>query len=160
MKKSAIIAFVIVLILIVTGIIVFVRLNKEKKSITTSDFYSIMSQKEYNVVDATNQFAGYDYVKQASIAVNKNNTYQIEFYELEDDDSAIYFYNYNKSIVEESKGSSSAETKVELKNHAKYTLSTNGKYKVVSRINNTVIYLNVDEAFKDTVKNLLKELGY
>ena len=31
---------------------------------------------------------------------------------------------------------------------------------VVSRIENTVIYLNVADEYKDTVKNILEELGY
>ena len=35
----------------------------------------------------------------------------------------------------------------------------NGKYMVVSRIDNTVIYVNVNDNYKDTVKDILKELG-
>ena len=31
---------------------------------------------------------------------------------------------------------------------------------VVSRIDNTVIYVNVDNNYKDTVKDILDELGY
>ena len=31
---------------------------------------------------------------------------------------------------------------------------------VVSRIDNTVIYVNVDDNYKDTVKDILDELGY
>lgn len=46
------------------------------------------------------------------------------------------------------------------KNFQKYTLSTESKYKVISRIDNTVIYLNVDDNYKEEVKNVLKELGY
>lgn len=34
------------------------------------------------------------------------------------------------------------------------------KYQVVSRIDNTVIYVDADEAYKDDVKDFLKQLGY
>jgi len=45
-------------------------------------------------------------------------------------------------------------------NNSKYTLKTNGEYKVVSRIEDTVIYVDVDEKYEDDVKEILKEIGY
>lgn len=119
-----------------------------------------MSQKGYSVQDASSQFSKYDYVKQAYIAISEDYSYKVEFYELLDDSYATSFYNNNKSIFESSKGNVSAETNVGLKNYSKYTLSSNGKYMVVSRIDNTVIYVDVDDNYKDTVKALLDELGY
>ena len=160
MKKSIIIPLIAVAIIVTIVGIIFINLNKEKTSITASDFYTTMSQKEYNVQDSSNQFSEYNYVKQAYIAVSKNNSYQIEFYELEDDSYATQFYNNIKSIFESSKGTNSVESNVELKNYSKYTLSSNGKYMIVSRIDNTVIYVNVDNNYKDAVNSLLKDLGY
>ena len=139
MKKSVIIAIIAVVILVVIGGVIFVNLNKEKASITASSFYTTMSQKGYSVQDSTSQYSEYDYVKQVYIAVSKDYSYQIEFYELLD---------------------ASAETSVGLKNYSKYTLSSNGQYMVVSKINNTVIYVKVDDDYKNTVKDILEELGY
>lgn len=36
-----------------------------------------------------------------------------------------------------------------MSNYSKYALSTSGEYKVVSRIENTAVYLNVDSSYKD-----------
>lgn len=160
MKKPVIIAIIVVVIVIAIVGVIFVNLNKEKISITASSFYTTMSQKGYTVQDANNQFLEYDYIKQVYIAANKDYSYKIEFYELLDDSYATSFYNNNKSIFEASKGNVSAETSVGLKNYSKYTLSSNGKYMVVSRIDNTVIYVKVDDSYKDTVKAILDELGY
>lgn len=160
MKKTVIIGIIAVVIVIAIVGVIFINLNKEKTSITASDFYTTMSQKGYVVQDSSNQFSEYNYLKESYIAAIKDYSYQIEFYELVDDSYATNFYNNNKSIFESSKGSVSAETSVGLKNYSKYTLSSNGKYMVVSRINNTVIYVNVDDSYKDTVKSLLNELGY
>lgn len=104
--------------------------------------------------------ASYDYITQVYLAIDDSYKYQIEFYELSDADYASSFYNNNKSIFEESKSSSAVETSVSSGNNSKYTLVTNGKYKVVSRIDNTVIYVNVDDEYKAEVKDLLEELGY
>ena len=61
---------------------------------------------------------------------------------------------------ENSKSRSSIETNVSMKNYSKYTLLSNGKYMVISVINNTAIYVNVEESHKEEVDNILNELGY
>lgn len=69
-------------------------------------------------------------------------------------------FNRNKEIFEDSKSNVSGETSVTRKNSAKFTLNTNNMLKVVSRIDNTLIYLDVDKDKSDEIKTLLKELGY
>ena len=163
MKKTIIIALIVVAIIItiaVIGGVLDLNLTKEKTSITASDFYSTMDQKGYILKDAKSQFADYDYVKQVYIAVDSDYTHKLEFYELEDDSYAVNFYKNNKAIFEESKGNISAENSIEGKNYAKYTLSSNGQYMVVSRINNTVVFVKVEDTYKDAVKKILEELGY
>ena len=129
-----------------------------KESISPSEFKSTMESLDYEVHDATNQFSNYDYVKQVYIALNDD--YQIEFYELSDEEKAEGFYKTNKSIFEGEKESGYSQFNSSMGNYSKYTLKTGGKYKVVSRIDNTVIYLNIDEEYKDKVKGILEELGY
>ncbi len=132
----------------------------KKVAITSSDFKEKMESRGYTIQDATNQFSDYDYVKQVYIALSSNSGYQIEFYELSNNDNASSFFNNNKSIFEQSKSSNSTETSNSINNTAKYTLTTNGQFKLVSRIDNTVIYLNVSEEYKSEVKEVLKDLGY
>lgn len=161
MKKTVIIAIIIAVVLVTTIVgVIFINLNKEKISITASDFYTIMSEKGYIIKDAKSQFADYDYIKKVYLAISEDYSYQIEFYELQDDSYAIDLYNNNKSIFQSSKGNVSAETSLGLKNYSKYTLSSDGKYMLVSRIDNTLIYVNVDENYKDNVKAILDEIGY
>lgn len=131
-----------------------------KTAITSDDFKSKMESSGYTVQEATNQMSDYDYIKQVYIAISSDSTYQIEFYELSDNDYASSFFNNNKKTFEDSKSSGSTETSVSVDNNEKYTLTTNGKFKVVSRIDNTVIYLNVDDNYKSSVKDVLKNLGY
>lgn len=158
MKKGVIIAIGIVVIIVALIVGVFVALNKEKIPMTTDSFKNTMEEKGFTVQSAKEQFAEYEYVKDAIIALNGD--YQLEFYELSDVDKAVFFYNNNKAIFEQSKGNASANTSVNMKNSSKYTQSSNGKYMVVSRIDNTVIYLNVEDKYKEDVKSLLDELGY
>lgn len=131
-----------------------------KTAISSDDFKSRMEQKGFSVQEATSQFSEHDYVEKVYIALSDDSKYQIEFYELSDADKASSFFNNNKELFEDSKSSSSSETSVNLGNNSKYTLTTNGKYKVVSRIDNTVIYLDVADNYKSNIKDILKDLGY
>lgn len=149
---------IILLVAIIGVVILVMSVNKEKTSITAETFKSIMENKGYTILDAKYQFAEYDFVQKVYLAMKEN--YQIEFYEMQDNQNAVDFYNNNVNIAEQSKATSSANTQVNGKNYNKYTLSSNGKYKVISRINNTVVYLNVDTQYKDSVKTILDELGY
>ncbi len=164
MKKVLIIIAIIITLIIVSIValfgILFSIFNKEKTSITSDQFISIMSEKNYAVVNAKSQFIEYDYINKAYMALEPNNNFQIEFYELKDSSYAVQFYNNNVSKFEESKGTLSSQSNVNLKNSSKFTMSTNGDYMVVSRINNTAIYARVSDKYKSTVDSLLKELGY
>lgn len=156
-----ILVFVIVLLVAGTTVgVIIVTKNLNKQPLTVSEFKNIMEDKDFEIIDAKEQFEDIDYIEKAYIALEEDYDYQIEFYRLDDEDNAIEFYKTNKKIFEEAKGTSSAETSVNMGNNSKYTLTTNDEYKVVSRIENTVIYANVDDKYKDELKDLLKELGY
>ena len=131
-----------------------------KVAISSSDFKTKMEKKGYTVDDVTSQFDGYDYLSKVYIALSSDSAYQIEFYELSDVDSASILFDNSKAAFENSKSSDSPEDSVDLENHEKYTLTTNGQFKVVSRIDNTVIYLDVPDTYKSSVEGVLKDLGY
>jgi len=157
-----ILAFVAVLVIagIIVGVVI-VNKNLNKEPISAGDFKDIMEDKDFEIVDAMDQFEEYDeYIKKAYIALEEDYDYQIEFYKLNEEDDAISFYKTNKEKFEASKSSSSVETRVSMGNNSKYTLKTNDEYKVVSRIEDTVIYVDVDEKYEDEVKEILKEMGY
>jgi len=164
-KGIGLVAFILmfVAILVIAGIVVgVIVINKamNKETISASEFKEILEYKDFEVVDAKEQFINYDYIEKAYIALEEDYEYQIEFYKLDEEDEAIDFYNLNKEKFEEQKGSTSAETSINIGNNSKYAVKTNGKYKVVSRIENTMIYLDVDKKYKDEVDEILKELGY
>ena len=160
MKKKYIIAIIVIFIIVALLIGIKLMTERTKTALTADEFKTIMSQKSYQITDATTQFSNSNYINKVYVAGNKKINYQIEFYEISDQSTAIEFFNNNETIFKNQKGSSAVETNVNGKNFQKYTLSTESKYKVISRIDNTVIYLNVDDNYKEEVKNVLKELGY
>lgn len=159
-KKIIIRIAIILLIAIVIGIGVIKLLNREKESITAPEFVNNMQSRRYITQDVKSQFEEYDYIKEAYVASARDYSYQLEFYELSDENYATMFYSTNKSIFESYKDNSSVETNIDGKNYSKYTLKVNEQYMLLSKIDNTVIYLKSDIKNKDSINKLLKEIGY
>lgn len=133
---------------------------KPKVSITAEDFKTAMEAKGFTVADASAQFAEYDEITKVYVAVSGNGKYQIEFYETSTDDAAARLFAGNKTIFEQSAGNASANSSVSTPTYNNYKLTSNGSYKVLSRINNTMIYIDAPAEFKDDIKTVLEGLGY
>ncbi len=162
MKKIFIVIGIILVVLLVLGgiaLVIFNVLNKEKTSISADNFSAIMESKGYVMTDTTSQFSQYENYMLKSYVAQKSD-YQIEFYELSTIENAISMYNTNKAKFESQKSSVSAGATSSMKNYSTYSLSTNGKYKYLARIDNTLVYVDVDENYKDIVKDIMKEIGY
>ena len=159
MKKALTILGIIVVILVGIILVVFYTLNKEKTPISADTFSTTMQSNGYIVIDSTIQFAQYGNLMSKSYIAQKVG-FQIEFYELSSEENAISMYDTNKTIFESQKSNASASSTVSMKNYSTYSLSTNGKYKYLSRIDNTLIYVDVDNTYKDIVKEIVKEIGY
>jgi len=133
---------------------------KPKVSITAEDFKTSMESKGYTIADASAQFAEYDEITKVYIALSKDGGYQIEFYETSTNDAAARLFAGNKTIFEQSAGNASANSSVSAANYSSYKLTSNGSYKALSRINNTMIYIDAPAEFKEEIKTVLEEIGY
>ena len=151
MKKIILFFISILLLLTITGC------GINKKPITAEKFKSKMTQKGYQIYDISGEYAG----KGAkAVLIAKKDGYQIEFYVTENKDYAVGSYNLNEEKLEKTKGNNMVETQKSVGNVSKYTLKGNSRYKVVSRVGNTFIYVNVPGSKTEEVKGVLKELGY
>ncbi|MCL2672140.1 MAG: hypothetical protein FWF10_08910 [Clostridiales bacterium] len=86
--------------------------------------------------------------------------YQIEFIVMPSVEEAIDAYQQNYTVFEAKKGSVSSYTSMNMRNFSYYKLSTNGMYYVISRIDNTFIYIDADDAYKGAINDFLKAIGY
>ena len=164
MKKTVIIVVVVVLILalLIGGAFatVMIILSQPKDAVSVEQFKALVEQRDYAIYDAKDQFSVYPYIQSAQIAIKADDSHQIEFYKFADSSYATNFFNNNVGTFENSKGSSNIGSNVQGSNYAKYVSKTNGKYRVVSIIADTGIYVDVDESYEQEVNSILQELGY
>lgn len=130
-----------------------------KQVITTSDFKTKTKSLNYNTADVISQYSSYEYIKEATVAQSSDG-YQVEFYVLDNVDNATSMFNTNKSTFESYKGNFSSESSSSMGNYSSYTLTSGGYYMHLCRVDNTLLYVKVEDTYKEPVESLIKELGY
>lgn len=152
----------LLVLLSIIMLITFSSCKKEeeaRKPITPDSFEMVAESVEYETKDVTENFKDNKKVLKAMVARVKNK-YQIEYYTLEDAEFAKKMYDKNKKNFESQKETKDKAEVKETENYSEYKLSTRGKYKMLSKIDNTLMYADVDEQYKDNVINFAKQLGY
>lgn len=144
---------------LILGIIFTTGCSLIKTAITDEDFSSTMSQYNYTIQDVSQQFANYDYVKKATIALSENQTYQIEFYVLDTESNAKKMFKNNQKIFEDKTKNGLTKT-VDMKNYNTYSIYNKTEYRYLCRVDNTLIYIDTKVEYKDDVEKIIKKLGY
>ena len=152
MKKILLIIVFISSLFIITGC-------GNKKTVDVETFTKIAKDQGYKVVDVSEQYSSYSYIKSGT-AAKASEKWHIEFYILEDKVGAINMYNVNKDKFNEQKSDSKTYSEKAFYNYNKYTLKANGQYMYLSRIDNTLLYCNVQTKYEKAAKKLIKKLGY
>lgn len=131
-----------------------------RTSITADDFKTLMESKGNPVGESSDYFSDNDEITHVYVALLGNGKYQIDFYETDTAASAKSLFADNKSILEKYMGKNSSHVSASAANYDSYKLTSDGYYRVLSRIDNTLIYVNVREEYKDEINTILNELGY
>lgn len=131
-----------------------------KKPISAEEFKLTLSAKGFTIQDLTYQFEKYDYIEKVYVAINEKTGYQVEFYDFNKSDVALSSFNKNKKKFQDSINDGALGKNETHGMFNKYSVTTGGKYKVVSRIEDTIVYLDVDETYSDELQQILEDLGY
>ncbi len=153
MKKKGLLVSVIcfIMLFIITGC-------GNKKAISTDTFKTNAEGEGFTVTDVQAQYSSYGYINQATVAAKDG--YQIEFFVLSDSTYAKSMFDTNKAILENINGNNKTKTEINMSNYNKYTVSTSTNYGYLSRIDNTLIFINASNDKKDDIKKFVKKLGY
>ena len=140
-------------------------IGSDKKAISAEEFKNIISEKNFTINVPKDVYTD-EIIEQANIENGyltkeiEDEDYRINFFELKDENSALYLYYKEIYTTRNGSNGNIAETSEKSMNYTKYTAITNGKYEVLSRIGNTVIWgtINIDE--KQKLIDFLYEIGY
>ena len=132
--------------------------EKTKTASTTAQFDSVATSQGFTIYDNMELYTGVDYIVSSKVAAYDDMEIEMVEYIVSDyasrtQESHIESFSLLKSTgahLEKEKGT----------NYYKYTLVSNNRYMVSTRIDNTLIFCKVMLTQKDKVTALLDELGY
>ncbi len=159
MKKFLKVLIVIIAVAVLGGFVMLKTLDVEKEAMTSEEFKAFMEDKGFQVIDATSQLEGQNPALE-KVYIAMKDDYQIEFFELSDVEITKQVYAGNVNTAKATAGSSRVTTNVDMNNYNKYSLQSDGQYTYISRIDSTMIFIRESETHKDTIKTLMKEIGY
>jgi len=151
---------VIIVTIVIVSIVAFAIINSGKKAITIEKFEEKAKENGYNIADMQNAITDKEEVINAKVAMSEDYSYIIRFYTLKDNASANHFYNENKEEIAKLKQEGNEVVEKNNKNNNTYSLKADGKYRYISRVENTIIQLSVNEAEEQKVTEFMKKLGY
>ncbi len=148
-----------IIIIVLISLFLLVGCDIKKEAITSTDFNKVMSEKNFKVTNLSKDFESTSELKEVFIAQSPKLDYQIEYYLLDSKESTAKFYNTN---MEKLKNSAKGYSNVEMNglNYSRYSQTTSSKYQVISCVELTCIFLNVNKDKKDEIKEILEVFNY
>ena len=131
-----------------------------KEAKTMDDFTALAKELGYTISDCTEQFADYGHIDQAVLAQSPDGKYQVEFYDLDSEESACVFYQENYEILSEREEDAVSHVSSGTDSAQNYEITAKAGFGCVTRVGETCFYAVVDKEYADEVKSFKKELGY
>lgn len=155
MNNSKLKIFIIIGLLILVSIIGVRYMNKEKPqtqiALSGEEFKSKMQSYDYIVTGPRN----YSEDETNYTAYNKSGSIQFEYYKYSDEKGAKESFDFTKSLYKK------VAIKFEIEESYKCAIIINdNKYLIVSKVGNTVIMAKTDSKDKETVAEIVNDLGY
>ena len=121
------------------------------------EFKDFFKDKDYTIVEVDDKI-DVKSILNAYAVIKNDGSYQIEYYIFSDERSAEVSYLSNKNNFNDNFDGKISD--YDGSNYSKLTMKTDTNYYIVERVENTLLYMNVENEYKDEVEELLKEMGY
>lgn len=134
--------------------------NTSNKALTADNFKEKLNkEKKYLITDDTDLYKKQKFVKKVYIASDKDSNYQVVFYEFDNYENSINFYNDIKKLIKEDE-SDYTDNEDNQTDHNKYILESSDNYYVLSQIDNTVVYVSTLIEYKNQVNTIIEKINY
>jgi len=130
-----------------------------KNALSPQEFKSALEAEGFRVINLTSKYEGK--VETALVASNKN--YRIEYYKLNSPDEAQSLFDTKDEIFKKTYATEKtrkSKSSVKGKNFITAIYDTQVKYMFVSRVDDTVIDVDINQRYKESAEEVIKKLKY
>lgn len=149
-----------ILLLVICLLTLFTLTGCAKKNVITTNEFKTIAENYGYTTEKPQQNNDYDNINETIIA-SKPSGIQVKFYILKSSSDAETMFNDNKKFFKTLKSNNSVtESSITISNYLSYSLTSNNKYMYLCKVENTLLYVDVEETYKNEVKDFIKALGY
>ena len=163
MKKTRLL---VALLLIAALALSLAACGSKKTPATAEQFQNEMKERGYEEIeidmsttDAQTR-AAVEQVKAAVKMDGDNPSCVVRFYVAKSETNAQQLFAGTKPLAEETAAGTKTQVETNLGNHSYYRVKGDSMICVLARIDNTLLYLQADNALEDEVDDIVKTLGY
>ena len=127
---------------------------------SSKDFAEMMTEAGYTVNDISDEADTNNLAKKVIFAIEKDEKYEIQYFELMNSDTGLVAFNNRKEMFEEDQTEKTNVTDVSEGNYSYYSFTTSEKFNVLTRIGKTVILCIAPIEYESEIIDTLKTLGY
>jgi len=128
-----------------------------KSVLHEKEFKEFFKDKEYVIMDVDDKIESNNIIN-AIVSIKDDDSYKIEYYLFKDTSSAKVVYYNNRDAIKENFNGISKE--ITGKNYEKFSFSNDESFKVVERVEDTLIFINTEKKYKNEIERLLESMGY
>ena len=143
---------------IVFLLIIFILVGCSKTSINLDDFIETAHMDGYIITSDIKSYEKYSYIKSVYYATSPEESYRIQFLEIENNDYAKKFFDYNKNEMEKFKTNNSYLKTKNISDYNLYHLETDDDYLLIIRSNNNIIYIETSIDYINEIEEFLNDL--
>jgi len=151
--------FVIVIVIIL--MIMTLTACSPKVALSADDFDSIMTAAGYGAMDG--EFLLTDDSRNTGLLsyfIADCLSFHVEYFAFDSEMTARQNFNSFRNSFEDGRGRTSSTSEVNVSNYNKFTITTDGQFSVVTRVENTLVVVSASSEYKAEVNAVLDLLGY
>lgn len=147
-------------IILLAVILIYAFTNGQPKTpATCQQVTTVLSDLGYEPIDTTSLYIEDDSNLQKSVTID-NKKIRFDFFEFDNDNSAINVYNHACSQMHTYQSGDMIERDEGYNNYSMYSLKSKGVYYITIRVGNTALYAYCDEEYKSELDTILLSIDY
>ena len=130
-----------------------------KYHLTNDDFISIAAFEGYIVEENMQGYESYQYIKKIYYAINREDAYYVQYFEMIDAEYAKKFFEINKVELENIVSDNTYVKRINRSTYSLYHLENDEDYMLVLQCEDKVIYVVAPIEYINEIEDFLYHLG-
>jgi len=149
----------IICALLLLALVLSLAACSPREVISAEEFTARMTEAGYTVHDFSDFMDDTDFGIEAFLVADAE-VFEVEFMVFETAESARSMYNQIRQEMDESRGRTASTRETNVANFNRFSMTTDGRFEAVTRVENTVLAVGTDAEFRDDVNAIFDLMGY